>query len=116
SASRGTSLLSSRDSPHTAINAVMVASRKSPSLNIPLQKTGEIIEHVGAERKCKAVDIRFAFTGRQNRHDRNCSFENYRGNEHRDRTLAVPQKRNAGASRVVAPERPDTVRVLRELR
>src|SRR5262245_40874818 len=60
---------------------------KNPSLNIPLQKTGEIID-VGAERKCKAVDIRFAFACRQNRHDRNCSFENYRGNEHRDRTLA----------------------------
>src|SRR5215472_12096364 len=43
------------------------------------QKTAyEIIEHVGAERKCKAVDIRFAFAGRQNRYDRNESFENYR--------------------------------------
>src|SRR5215468_10322114 len=49
---------------------------------------GYLIEHVGAERKCKAVDIRFAFAGRQDRYDRNCSFENYRGNEHRDRTLA----------------------------
>jgi hypothetical protein len=55
---------------------------KNPSLNIPLQKTGNIIEHVNAERKCKAVDIRFAFAGGQNRHDRNCSFENYRDNEH----------------------------------
>src|ERR1700730_15477336 len=35
-------------------------SGKKPSLNVPLQKTGEIIEHVGAERKCKAVEIRFA--------------------------------------------------------
>src|SRR5262249_47926834 len=50
----------------------------NPSLNSRWQKTGEIIEHVGAERKCKAVDIRFAFAGRQNRQDRNCSFENYR--------------------------------------
>jgi hypothetical protein len=57
-------------------------------LNIPLQKTSEIIEHVGAERKCKAVDIRFAFAGRQDRYDRNGSFENDRDDEHRDVTLA----------------------------
>src|SRR6516164_6633768 len=45
---------------------------KNPSLNIPLQKTAyEIIEHVSAERKCKAVDIRFAFAGRQDCYDRN---------------------------------------------
>jgi hypothetical protein len=47
-----------------------------------LQKTGEIIEDAGAERKCKAVDIRFAFSGRQDRYDRNESFENYRDDEH----------------------------------
>src|ERR1700704_4311191 len=40
---------------------------KKPSLNLPLQEAGEIIEHVGAERKCKAVEIRLAFAGRQNR-------------------------------------------------
>src|SRR4029450_9748860 len=33
---------------------------KNPSMDIPLQKTSEIIEHVGAERKCKAVDVRVA--------------------------------------------------------
>jgi hypothetical protein len=62
-------------------------SGKKPSLNIPLQKTGEIIEHVGAERKCKAVDVRFALARRQNCNDRNCSFENDRDDEHRDVTL-----------------------------
>src|SRR5262245_28669573 len=55
---------------------------KNTPLKIVLQKTGYIIEHVGAERKCKAVDRRFAFAGRHSRHDRNCSFENYRDNEH----------------------------------
>src|SRR5262244_2180051 len=55
---------------------------KNPSLNIPLQKTGGIIEHAGAERKCKAVDIRFALARRQDRSDRNESFENYRDDEH----------------------------------
>ena len=54
---------------------------KKPSLNIPLQKTGEIIEHVGAERKCKAVEIRFALARGQNCNDRNCSFENDRDDE-----------------------------------
>jgi hypothetical protein len=64
----------------------MVASRKSPErrppFNIPLEKAGEIIEHVGAERKRKAVDVRITSTSRQNCDDRNCSFENDRDDEH----------------------------------
>jgi len=55
---------------------------KKASLNIPLEKAGEIIEHVGAERKRKAVDVRIASTSRQNCDDRNRGFENDRDDEH----------------------------------
>src|SRR5262249_39287242 len=54
-------------------------ARKEPLLEHPLQKTGEIIEHAGAPN---VNDIRFAFAGRQDRYDRNESFENYRDDEH----------------------------------
>jgi len=35
---------------------------QEPSLNIPLQEAGEIIEHVGRKRKCKPVNVRLAFS------------------------------------------------------
>jgi len=61
---------------------------KNSSLNIPLQQAGEIIEHVGAERKCKAVDVRVAFASGQDCYDCNSRFENDRNDEHRDGRLA----------------------------
>src|SRR5260370_40376986 len=51
---------------------------KNSSLNIPLQQAGEIIEHVGAERKCKAVDVRVAFWSGQDCYDCNSPLQTER--------------------------------------
>src|SRR5262245_44911517 len=52
------------------------------SVNIPFKKPGEIIEHICAERNCKAVDVRVAFPRRQNGHDGNCGFKDDGDDEH----------------------------------
>src|SRR5262249_29313573 len=52
-------------------------------MNIPLQEAGEIIEHIGRKRKCKAVDVRLVLTCCQDSYDRNESFKDDRDDEHR---------------------------------
>src|SRR5262249_59207695 len=56
---------------------------QEPSLNIPLQEAGEIIEHIGRKRKCTAVDVRLVLTCCQDSYDRNESFKDDRDDEHR---------------------------------
>src|ERR1700704_6907503 len=47
-----------------------------------MQEPGEIIEHVGAERECKAVDVRLASASRQDSQNRNRSLKRNRDDEH----------------------------------
>ena len=58
-------------------------SGQQGSLDVPSQESGEIVEHVGAERERQAVDIWSAFARRENRDSRNRGFKNDRDDEHR---------------------------------